>query len=133
MENQQIVIDATDAVLGRLASFIAKEALLGKRVAVINSENAIIKGNKENILEDYQRKRARGSIKGPIFPSSPEMIFKRTLRGMLSHRKGRGLSALKRVKFFKSTPSQYADSKKIKLPSQKGANFLTLGELSRIV
>ncbi len=132
METQQIIIDATDSVLGRLASFIAKEALLGKKVVIVNSEKAVINGNKDDIIEDYKRKRARGGIKGPIFPSNPEMIFKRAVRGMLSHRKVRGKSALRRVKFFKSVPAEYANSEKIKLASQKRANFLTLGELSKI-
>ena len=47
MKNQ-IVIDATNATMGRLASYVAKQALLGKQIAIVNSEKAIITGNKLN-------------------------------------------------------------------------------------
>ncbi|HDH44680.1 MAG TPA: 50S ribosomal protein L13, partial [Thermococcus sp.] len=36
------VIDATGAVLGRLASIVAKRLLNGEEIAIVNSEKAII-------------------------------------------------------------------------------------------
>ena len=48
------VIDATDLILGRLSSIIAKKALLGEKIDIINSENAVITGKKEFILRNYK-------------------------------------------------------------------------------
>jgi large subunit ribosomal protein L13 len=51
----QIVIDATDLILGRMASTVAKLVLKGERVIIINAEKALISGNKKNIVEKNTR------------------------------------------------------------------------------
>ena len=109
-KNPEIIIDASKAVLGRLASIAAKHALLGNDVIIVNAEKAVILGNQVDIFSSYTSKRQRGgsSQKGPNIPSSPSMLLKRTIRGMLSHRKGRGHDALKRVKCYEGTPEPYA-------------------------
>jgi large subunit ribosomal protein L13 len=48
-EKEKMIIDATNATLGRLASFVAKQALQGKKVIIVNSEKAIITGDKKGI------------------------------------------------------------------------------------
>ena len=45
-----MIVDAKDLVVGRVASFCAKKALLGEEIIVINVDKAIISGNKKNIL-----------------------------------------------------------------------------------
>ena len=63
------VIDAKDLVLGRLATAVAKRALLGESIDIVNCEKAIITGNKKTILKRYQQRRDRGiPTKGPFFP-----------------------------------------------------------------
>ena len=47
------VIDATDLIVGRLASHVAKKALLGEEFVIINSEKAILTGNKPQILAKF--------------------------------------------------------------------------------
>ena len=42
------IIDGKNAVLGRLASFAAKEALRGEEIVILNCEQIIITGNKRN-------------------------------------------------------------------------------------
>ena len=61
------VIDGKNAILGRLASYVAREALKGEEIAIVNCEQIIITGNKQNIIEDLEAKRKRvGSTqKGP--------------------------------------------------------------------
>jgi len=99
----KIIIDATNATLGRLASYAAKQALLGKEVIIINSEKAIITGKKKDILGKYldRRKKHGASLKGPIFPKTSERILKRAIRGMLP-KNIRGMLALKKVKCYKA-------------------------------
>ncbi len=110
------VIDGKDAVLGRLASFVAKNLLEGEEIAVINCEKVIITGNKKRIKEDFEEKRSKvgSGQKGPKVSRLSERIVKRAIRGMLpNHRKGRGKEALKRIKCYVGVPAKYEESKKI--------------------
>lgn len=119
MANEEIVIDATDSVLGRMASFVAKKALLGNKVIIVNCEKAIILGNKSDIIKDYIAKRQRGGVKGPFYPSKSAEIVKRAIRGMLTYKKGRGSEAFDRIFCYKGVPQKYADSKKLNVEVKK--------------
>ena len=44
-----VVIDARDCILGRVASEVAERALDGDSVKVINAEQAVVTGRKEEI------------------------------------------------------------------------------------
>ena len=115
------IIDGNGAILGRLASFIAKDALEGEEIVVINCEKIIITGNKKRIQEDFEEKRSKvgSGQKGPKVSRLNEKIVKRAIRGMLpNHRKGRGREALKRIKCYVGVPKEYETSKKI-LPGRK--------------
>lgn len=128
-QTNRIVIDGENALLGRLASYAAKQALLGKNVIIVNSEKAVISGNRVSITNDYLIKRRRPHTH---FPSMPERILKRTIRGMLPHRKGRGLDALRRVICYKGIPKEFENEKKIKSGKEKG-NLLTVEEVSKML
>ncbi|MBP2132103.1 large subunit ribosomal protein L13 [Methanomicrobium sp. W14] len=105
------VIDATDLRLGRLASNVAKRALEGEEIAIINAENAVISGARARVLSDYDTKRKRGSREGgPFFPRRPEHIVKRTIRGMVPYKRQRGAEALKLIRVYVGTPVQFADA-----------------------
>ena len=82
--------DATDKVLGRLASVVAKQLLSARkagnpvRIIVLNAENAIVSGPRARVLADYDFKyKLNHPRKGPFFPRMPDQIMKRTVRGML--------------------------------------------------
>lgn len=132
MKNE-IILDAENAVMGRLASFSAKQALLGKNVIIVNSEKAIIIGNKANIVEHYLWKKGMGgsNLSGPFIHAVPEKIIKRTIRGMLPYKQERGLLAFKRIKSFSGIPKEYENVKMIK--SIRGKKGITLAELVRIM
>ena len=119
--NEEIIVNAENAVLGRIASFAAKKALEGNKVVIVNAEKAVITGNKKNILERYLKKRTIGGsgLKGPNFPSLPEKILKRTIRGMLRYKKGRGREAYKRVLCFAEIPKEYENKKMISIKRNK--------------
>ncbi len=127
------VYDAEDKILGRLASEVAQEILDGEEIRIVNAEKIFIAGDKQNILDKYEKKRARGKqMNGPNFPRKPEMIFRRTVRGMIPHRKPRGRKAFKRLYAYIGTPSEFED-KEIIDPDVKdstGKLGLTLGEVS---
>ncbi len=101
------VIDASNHILGRLSSYIAKRLLEGEKIVVVNAEKAIITGNPENVFERYKEKYDRGSKeKGPYFPRHPEKIFKRTVRGMLPWKSKRGREAYRRLRVFIGIPEE---------------------------
>ena len=140
------VYDATDLIMGRLASKVASQLLKSHqsgtkdKVIIINVENAIISGGKERIVKDYQaRYELNHPRKGPFYPRMPDRIFKRSIRGMLPYQKiSSGRSALKAVRCEIGCPSHLngdlpenhvsGDTSKIKrnLPER----FMRLGEVS---
>ncbi|MBI5803570.1 50S ribosomal protein L13 [Candidatus Pacearchaeota archaeon] len=126
------VIDGKGAVLGRLASCVAKELLRGKEIAVVNSEEVIITGNKKGIREDFLAKRTKvgSGQQGPKYSRDPEQIVKRAIRGMLPRArvKGRGRDALKRVKCYKGVPKEFENAKKKTLEEEK-FKFMKVGEI----
>jgi len=103
-------IDASNRVLGRVASITAKHLLSGEDVAVLNAEKAVVLGNPVATIEMYKDKRARGDpYHGPFYPKKPDTIFKRTVRGMLPYKRPRGREAFKRLKVFISIPEDMRD------------------------
>lgn len=107
-----MIIDATNLVLGRFASFAAKQALLGENVNVINCEKAIVSGNKQRTLQDHKEKLHRGSrTKGPFTRRRPNMFVKRVIRGMLPYKRENGTKALKRIKCYVGVPEEFKDKK----------------------
>ena len=132
-KEERLIINAENAVLGRLASYAAKQALLGKKVIIVNSEKAIVVGNEKDILRRYMEKRKRGgsSQKGPFFPSQPERILKRVIRGMLPYKKGRGRGAFKKIRCYKGLPPEFENEKMVK--SGRGKKGITLEKISKML
>ncbi len=132
MENK-IIIDGENAVLGRLASFVAKQALLGKEVVVVNCKEVVVTGRPRSIIKEYKEAREKGgsSLHGPFFPRFPERIVKRTIRGMLAHKQLRGKTALKRVRCHNEIPAEFENSKKFVAGKEKKIKTIKLKELSK--
>lgn len=128
-----IVLDASQAILGRIASFAAKKALLGKKVVVVNCDKAVITGQPRTTINIYNSIRRRGgsSMKGPFFPKQPYRIMKRTIRGMLPHLQQRGVDALKRVRCYDSVPEEYSNSKMLTFHRQLKTKTLDIASLGR--
>lgn len=131
MKKVDVIIDGENAVVGRLASFVAKQALLGNEVAVVNAEKAIVVGNKADIIATYLRMKALGggNMNGPFVNTLPERLLKRSIRGMIAYKEGRGRAAFKRIKCYKGIPREFEALKIIK--SARGQKGITLDEISR--
>jgi len=112
--DKMIVVDAKDLILGRLATFVAKKALLGEEVRVVNSEEAIITGNKQQIFAKYRGLREMGEpFHGPFYPTRPEAMLKRAIRNMVGYKSPRGKIALQRIKCYNKVPYELKDAKRI--------------------
>ena len=99
-----IVVNARDCIVGRVASQVAQRALDGERVAVVNAERAVITGSEEDVMSVYRQRDAVGSDRGPNYPKRPDRIFKRSVKGMLPHTKPRGREALESVRVYVGNP-----------------------------
>ena len=129
---ENVVIDAAGFPAGRISSYAANEAILGKEVAVINSEKAVISGNKEDTIAKYKRLRRMGgdALKGPYHSLDAEKRLKRMIRSMLpDYKTGRGREAWKRVRCYIGVPAELKSLKPIKLNLRTPAKHITLKEL----
>ena len=127
------IIDGTNAVLGRLASFAAKQALFGEEIVIVNCEKVIITGSRQNTIEDLRDKRTKigSGQKGPKISRIPYMIVKRAIRGMLSHRRSRGKEALARIMCYEGVPEKFKEAKMIHAGKEKHGKFMHVGELRK--
>ena len=128
------IIDGKNAILGRLASYAAKEALKGEDIIILNCEQIIITGNKRYIKENFEAKRSRvgSSQKGPKHSRLSEKIVKRTIRGMLpDHRKGRGKIVYKKIKCYAGVPKEFQEAKKIVGGKEKRTKFIQIKEIAK--
>jgi large subunit ribosomal protein L13 len=128
------VIDGKNAVLGRLASYVAKESLKGEEVSIVNCGEIIITGNKKFMEQDMQKRREMigSGQKGPHISRTSEKIVKRAIRGMLpDHREGRGKEAFKRIKCYVGVPPEFKDSKKMTFDDQDKLKYIYVRELTK--
>ena len=129
------IIDADGLILGRLASHVAKRLLNGEEIVIVNAEKALITGGKDDVIAHYRHRRdVGGGRKGTLYPRTPNMMLKRSVRGMLPFKKPRGRAAYKRLKVHISVPKELA---KKKFESVEGASqistqrYMSLGEVSK--
>ena len=112
-EQHTLVYDASDKILGRLASHVASQMLTARksgkqqRVIILNAENAIVSGPKKRVLGKYRAKyELNHARKGPFYPRMPDQIFKRTVRGMLPYQtNSSGRNSLRDLRVMIGTPS----------------------------
>lgn len=128
----KIVIDGSNTILGRLCSYAAKQALLGKDVAIVNCKHVILSGDKRMVIKEYQTLMYRGghSLKGPFhIKRNPERIVKRTIRGMLDYKYGRGETAFSKIKCYNDVPAEFAKEKMISIKKVMKRKTLAMSEL----
>ncbi|WP_254768739.1 50S ribosomal protein L13 [Salinilacihabitans rarus] len=104
-----VVVDARDCIMGRVASEVAQRVLDGERVAVVNAEDAVITGDRNDVFGTYRKRAQLGSDQGPAYPKRPDTIFKRAVRGMLPYKKARGREAFSNVRVYVGNPYEDDD------------------------
>ncbi|WP_276300808.1 50S ribosomal protein L13 [Halorussus lipolyticus] len=128
-----VVVDARDCILGRVASQVAQRALDGERVAVVNAEDAVITGSEEDVMSTYEKRAELGSDSGPYYPKRPDMIFKRTIRGMVPYKEDKGREAFENVRVYVGNP--YDEDGEVlegtSLDRLSNIRFVQLGEISK--
>lgn len=122
----EIILNAEGAILGRLASYAAKQALLGNTIRIVNAEKALITGDAKSIIERVWKLSADigQPFKGPFQPKMPDRFVRRVVRGMLPYKRARGREALERVLCYMGVPKQFAGKAKAP-PKPASAQKLT--------
>lgn len=103
-----MIVNAEGQILGRLSTFVAKKALLGEEMIVVNAEKAIISGGKGDIsareLAKLNIKNIGNYRKGPFHQRRPDRVVRKSIRGMLPYKKTRGKEAFERVMVYIGIP-----------------------------
>ena len=123
-------IDATDLVLGRLASEVAKQVMgknsvdytpsvdTGDFIVIYNAEKIKLKGNKANQKMYYRHSGYPGGLKEITFKTmldkKPEEIIRIAVKGMLpKNRLGRKM--INKVKIFKGESDKHNSQNPVNL------------------
>jgi large subunit ribosomal protein L13 len=134
-----IIVDGKDLIVGRVATFVAKQALLGETVKIVNCEQMYVSGDRAFLVEDTHRRRMQGTWeKGPFFFRRPDRFVRRIVRGMVNHKTPRGTLAYKRVMCYIGHPEELKQHKAIsidgahikKIPNLK---YVTVNELCKMM
>jgi large subunit ribosomal protein L13 len=126
-----VVVDARDCILGRVASNVAERAMDGERVAIVNVERAVITGGRDDVIGVFKERRRVGSDRGPYYPKRPDGIFKRSVRGMLPYKTTKGREAFENVRCYVGNPYDDAEIlEETSLDRLSNIKFVTLGEIS---
>ncbi len=126
-----MIIDGTDLILGRMAAFVAKKALLGETIDIVNCENIVISGDKRVTLAKYKKFRVLGIQPnwGPFQPRIPDRFVRRAIKRMLPMSKPRGREAFHRIMCHMGVPTQFRGQE---LVSLKEANVSRLSTLKYV-
>lgn len=132
-----VVVDARDSILGRVASQVSERALEGERIAIVNAERAVITGSEDDVMSVYRKRADVGSDRGPHYPRRPDLLFKRAVRGMIPYKTTRGREAFENVRVYLGNPYEREEDAPdaevldgTSLDRLSNIKFLTLGEVS---
>lgn len=134
--DMEIYLDASDQIVGRMSSVVAKKLLRGDTIFIVNAEHAVVSGSQQATFEFFRRRISRGDpYNGPFYPNVPDRVLKRSVRGMLP-KNARGREALKRLKVFLSVPEEMKGRKFEKIKEAENNldfKFTSLGRISQVV
>ncbi len=137
-EQTVTVFDADGIIAGRLGARVAKAALMGNHIVVVNIEKAIITGDRKTVINAYKAKReirnSANPTKGPFHEKRPDKMFRRMVRGMLPWSTPRARAAYKRVHVFIGVPEEFTGKEKTVLEDLRYRSprrkHVTMGDLS---
>lgn len=120
MFEREVVIDGRGHLLGRLASYVAKDLLNGQRIVVVRVEEILRSGslyrNKMYRQVTMSRHINTNPRKGFKHWKAPSRIFWKVVRGMLPHKEAVGANALGRLRVFEGIPFPYDQKKRVVVP-----------------
>ena len=100
-------VDAEGLILGRMATHVAKLALAGEQINIINCEKAVVSGSQSKIDKRHKLREMGSPFKGPFYPKAADRIVKRAIRGMLPYKKPKGKDAFQRIMCHIGVPEKF--------------------------
>lgn len=130
------IINADGLILGRMASIVAKQLLIGQKIIVVNAEKAVLSGKRKSKVTEAKKFLEVGyPEKGPFHYKRPDRILRRTVRGMLPYKQPKGKQAYKRLKVFIGIPDELKNQKMETLADAQAKKlmcpYFTLGEFAK--
>jgi ribosomal protein uL13 len=96
-----MIVNAENAILGRIGTHVAKELLSGGKVQVINAEKIVISGAPTYFQDKLRARRNVTNKRNPEnvsrWPRVPHMLVRRIIRAMLPYGTQRGRDAYHRL------------------------------------
>ena len=135
-----IVVDATNCIAGRMCSHVSKLLLQGNKVAIVNSEKAMLSGNNryktiELYKEHLEINSVTNPIHGPFHPRRPDTILSKMVRGMVPKRKSSGIAAFKQLRVYIGIPEEMKSAKMESFADSKitkpEAYYISVGEIAK--
>ncbi len=100
-----MIIDATNQLVGRMATRVAKASLLGEEVHIVNCDRAVLSGDRWFTMHKFKNRADRGNpAVGPWIPKQSHRLVKRIIRGMLPYKNANGKAAYARIKCYVGVP-----------------------------
>ncbi len=129
-------VDAEGQILGRMCSKVAKKLLNGEEVVILNSEKAVLSGKRKSKVAEAKEFLEVGAPKrGPFHYRRPDMIVKKTVRGMLPFKQPKGKKALANLRVYMGVPFEFKDQKAERFAETDATKLkgpkLTLGDLAK--
>jgi large subunit ribosomal protein L13 len=122
-----------------MCSRISKLLLKGNRVSVVNSENAVLSGDRYmtiNLYKEYlEISSVTNPIHGPFHPRRPDTILTRMVRGMIPKTKTSGIEAFKRLRVYIGIPEELKNKKAEFIQDAKitraPSKYILVGDVAR--
>lgn len=124
-----IYVDASNLIVGRMASLVAESLLKGNTIVIANTEKAVFTGDPILLRKLWQTRldlRPRGNPEfGPRFHKMPDRIVREIIEGMVPSKNERGILAMKRLQTYIGVPTKFKNQKFV--PLEKAQNHKTKG------
>ena len=128
-----IIIDGKDMILGKVASYTAKQLLKKENVVLLNAGELIITGNKKDIVNKYLKRRTikpkQNPSHRPQWPRVPNLLVRKVVRGMLPYRSQRGRDAYRRLRVYIGAPEEL----KAKVKEEKAFEILKAKNIRKYI
>jgi large subunit ribosomal protein L13Ae len=142
MNKAVVVVDAKGHLLGRTASYVAKQLEQGQRVVIVRCEHMLMSGShfrsKLKYMDFLRKRMSTNPKKGPIHQKAPSRIVWRVIRGMIPHKTPKGAAAMGRLKCFDGVPLSFNSKKKMCIPDalkmvrlKPRARYSCVGDVAR--
>ncbi|MFH1053004.1 MAG: 50S ribosomal protein L13 [Candidatus Woesearchaeota archaeon] len=134
-----MIINGENLIVGRVATVVAKRALLGDKIDIVNCEKMVITGKRDEIISRYQTARKRGiHTKGPFIKRHPDRFVRRIIRGMLPYKQTRGRVAFKNIMCYIGVPDVFNGKEIITIDNanvsmMNNLNYMQVGRLMKLL